>query len=228
MATVWRFSGSGNAHASVSAKSRFPTIKDRYSYRMGTAIPNSDLKAERAINYEIGVSEQFWGHTRFEATAFHSDLSDIIQSVTLSPSLTQMRNVGDGHSRGLELGARSLALKNTELGAAYTFLDRANTSNGAVKLTDTPRHKLFAYAKYDATERVSLTPGAEWASSRYVTTQGRKTDGFVVANFKAAWQITDTFGAEAGINNLFDRNYELADGFPEEGRNYFLNARVKF
>lgn len=31
-------------------KGRLPTIKDRYSYRLGQAIPNPDLRSERANN----------------------------------------------------------------------------------------------------------------------------------------------------------------------------------
>ncbi|WP_165389828.1 hypothetical protein [Cecembia calidifontis] len=29
--------------------------------------------------------------------------------------------------------------------------------------------------------------------------------------------------AQGGVNNLLDRNYALMEGFPEAGRNYFLN-----
>jgi iron complex outermembrane receptor protein len=31
------------------------------------------------------------------------------------------------------------------------------------------------------------------------------------------------FSIEAGINNITDKNYSLAEGYPEAGRNYFAN-----
>src|SRR5690606_36398790 len=39
--------------ATIASKTRFATIKDRYSYRMGRAIPNPDLKSETGIHYDL-------------------------------------------------------------------------------------------------------------------------------------------------------------------------------
>jgi iron complex outermembrane receptor protein len=36
------------------------------------------------------------------------------------------------------------------------------------------------------------------------------------------------FKAQAGVKNLFDRNYYYTAGYPEEGRNWFLNLRYQF
>jgi len=35
------------------------------------------------------------------------------------------------------------------------------------------------------------------------------------------------FSIEAGINNLADRNYALVEGYPEPGRNYFVNLSYR-
>lgn len=43
-------SSTDEIHATVSHKSRFPTIKDRYSYRLGTAIPNASLQTEKSTS----------------------------------------------------------------------------------------------------------------------------------------------------------------------------------
>src|SRR5690606_5677326 len=44
-------------NASVSKRNRFATIKDRYSFRFGTAIPNPSLGSESAIHYEVGYRQ---------------------------------------------------------------------------------------------------------------------------------------------------------------------------
>ncbi len=53
LAAFWNYGG-GRLNASISNRTRFPTIFERFSTRFGTAIPNPDLQTERATNYEIG------------------------------------------------------------------------------------------------------------------------------------------------------------------------------
>ena len=33
---------------------------------------------------------------------------------------------------------------------------------------------------------------------------------------------------QAGVKNLLDRNYYYTAGYPEEGRNWFMNVRYQF
>ena len=40
--------------ATVSQKTRLPSMKDRYSYKFGTAMPNPELKPERSTTVETG------------------------------------------------------------------------------------------------------------------------------------------------------------------------------
>jgi iron complex outermembrane receptor protein len=63
-----------------------------------------------------------------------------------------------------------------------------------------------------------------------VTTNGLtyfRTGHFTQANLEAAWHVTDQVDIVVGGRNLLDSNYQLTAGFPEEGRNFFLNLRLK-
>jgi iron complex outermembrane receptor protein len=40
--------------------------------------------------------------------------------------------------------------------------------------------------------------------------------------------IVPRFSAQGGIKNVFDRNYFYTAGYPEEGRNWFINLRYRF
>ncbi|MFC2584104.1 MAG: hypothetical protein ACFNVX_07785, partial [Lachnoanaerobaculum saburreum] len=55
-----------------------------------------------------------------------------------------------------------------------------------------------------------------------------KTAGFGATNVKFIYKPTESLSVEAGISNLFDKNYEYAEGYPEEGRVFFANLRYKF
>lgn len=227
-AAIYHLGGDGDVHFMVSRKSRFPTLKERYSYRMGTAIPNPDLDSETGLLFELGASEQFWGHTRFEAAIFYADLTDAIQDVRLTPNLNQTQNVGDAVHQGFELGARSLVIPWAELGVAYTFLHRENETDDDIELTGTPEHSLFAYADFSIVKPLHLVPSLQFASSRHLTSDGERDHGFVLADIALRWEANERLGFEISARNLFDANFELSEGYPEQGRNYGARMRARF
>jgi iron complex outermembrane receptor protein len=47
-------------------------------------------------------------------------------------------------------------------------------------------------------------------------------------NLRADYDFTDNFSTAAGVTNLLDQNYSLADGFPEPGRQFYATARARF
>ena len=46
--------------------------------------------------------------------------------------------------------------------------------------------------------------------------------GYFVMNGQASYHFAQYFTAEIGINNIFDRNYTIQEGYPEAGRNFML------
>lgn len=236
-AAIYRYSDSGKAHASISARTRFPTIFERFSSRFGGATSNPDLQPERAVNYEIGLSDKLGQLTRIEAAVFYSKLEDVIQSVPMTyqgTAVTQNRNVGSGTYKGFEISLTSQILPELELGGNYTLLkrdiDAPSTPN--LKPTATPDHKLFVYANYAPLAGLTLTPSVEAATDRYTTnTAGTVyygTGAYALANFQAAYQATERLEVSAGVRNILDQTYTLVDGFPEEGRTFYASARYVF
>jgi iron complex outermembrane recepter protein len=224
----------GVAHVSVAAKSRLPSIKDRYSFRLGTALPNPDLQAEKSINYELGYQQVLFKRLTLEATAFYYDISDFILLTTIPnpanprKTLNQNQNIGDVSQYGVEIGASGQILDCLKGGLSYTFLQYDNRSNED-KLTNLPEHKLYSYLQYFPIKPVSILGSVEYDSSRYSSSNGvRKADGFFVVDTKVMWEAFSGFVAEAGINNITDENYALDEGFPEPGRNYFVSLRYRF
>jgi raw score 10.79 len=55
-----------------------------------------------------------------------------------------------------------------------------------------------------------------------------KLSGFGNSNAKLIYEPFSGLSLEAGISNLFDKNYAYQAGYPEEGRVYFGNIRYKF
>lgn len=225
----YQTSDTGKLQVSIARKSRFPTIKDRYSYRLGTAIPNPGLKAEQATHYEIGYSGRINHSILGEVHLFYSDITNLIQSSAIAPSLcssppcTQMQNVGKASSSGLELSARGELASHWEFAANYAYLDRRNRSASNIRLTDAPRHKLFASTTWKPASQWDITASVDALSSRYSSSDGKQTAaGFAVADLKAGYTLKNGVKVEGGVRNLFDRLYYYTEGFPEAGRTYFV------
>lgn len=221
------------ARITLSQKSRFPTIKDRYSYRMGSAIPNPDLKQEKATTLEVGWVHKLSDFGRIETSIFQSKIDDLIQSTNIGLGLDQYQNIGEVDARGLELSA-DFWIDDWELGGNYSYLARNNRSSSA-RLTNTPRHKLFAYASWHITQPLSLSMTTQYESERYNDANPgdsagliRKSDDFILAGLRATYAHPKGITTRIGIENLFDKDYSYDEGFPEQGRTYYANVSYQF
>lgn len=215
-------------YATLARKTRLPTLKDRYSQRLGTFIENPDLRAERSLNLELGYQGRPWQGALAEAALFASDITDKIQTVAnVSGVRSQMQNVGEARIRGVELGLSTPLQRWLDVGGNVTWLDLDNTGTPGTRLTDVPRRKLVAHAVAHAGDAVDVTAYIEHNSSRWVSNT-LLLGGFTTVNLKASYRPLKNTTLEAGLNNAFDRNYALADGFPSAGRMWFANARYAF
>lgn len=220
-------------YTTIAQKTRLPTLSDRYSQSMSTYLENPGLQPEKAVNYEIGYQGTPWTNAKAEAAIFYSDISDKIQtwysngaSCTVA-NKCQRRNVGKVRASGVELGLRSPVSSRMELGGNYTYTNLENISDPATKLTDVPRTKLTAHALFRPISAVDLIAFAEYNSSKWVSNTV-SLEGFTTLNLKAVYRPAKNVSAEAGVTNLTDRNYSLADGFPNPGRMWFANANYQF
>jgi len=212
--------------ATVSQKTRFATIKDRYSYRMGTAIPNPDLKPETSVNYEVNYTTDFFKKLTFQTALFYSSLTDCILSVSnVQPGKSQMQNFGEAEYRGVEAQINYSILHNLSFNANYTYIERKNITNPDIHFTDVPNNKVMGTLEYQPIKLLKLITNTEFDSSRYSTSYGTKVPDYTLLNIYASGKILKNFSLDAGINNLFDRNYSLVEGYPEEGRNFFVTLR---
>lgn len=219
---------SDRLYASIAQKSRLPTLKDRYSQRLGTYIENPALRQERARNYEIGYQGQPWPGGQLQAALFYSDVTDKIQAVAnVSGNKSQMRNVGKVRSSGFEVDARTALNRWVDLGAAYTYTDLKNVSSPATRVTDVPQQKLTAQALLHPRGDLDLIGYAEHNSSRWASNTVELA-GFTTLNLKLAYRPVKNVSVEAGVTNLNDKNYALADGFPSAGRQWFGNINYHY
>jgi iron complex outermembrane receptor protein len=241
-ALVWRASDAWRLRASVSSRTRFPTLFERFSSRFGTAVPNPGLSAERALNLELGAEWTGANGVELSGAVFRSDIDDALIQVPVQLGapfgLThQTRNVGEGEITGLEVSGRAPLGDRVTIGGNWTWLERAyvDPTNAAFRPLGVPDHKVFAWLDWRATDRLTLTPNIEAISDRWTLTSSSaitppryyRTGSVVLVGLTGTWAIHENLDLVAGGSNLLDENYVLVDGFPEEGRRMFVDLRFR-
>ena len=232
------------AYAIASHKTRFPTIKDRYSARMGRALPNPDLKPEVANHLELGVKGSPWAGGQGQAAVFYSRITDLMQTAIVSAPVgtcgkgsstcDQAQNIGKARSSGLELSLQQSLSSHWAVGGAYTYLARRNLSDASVRLTDTPRHRLYAALNWTPSDAWELRTTLETEQGRTVPFAGsgrsayRDLGGFAIVGVKATWKAGKDMALDFGVSNLGDKWYELGDGLPMPGRSWFVHGTYRF
>lgn len=228
----FKLSETGKLHVSAEHKSRFPTMKERYSWSFGRSVDNPGLKPEKAINYEIGYEDIFLKKIRTRATVFYNDITDAIQQVQITPTLTQNQNIAKLKQIGVEMEGVFFITEDLEGGLNGTYLNRQNDAGtiNYIRPTDVPVYKVFSYMKYATPLKgLSVLGSFQYNSSSNSTSDGLYQSGEVALfNGKVSYEIGGGVVVEAGVNNIFDKNYQYTDGFPETGRYYFANMKFTF
>lgn len=235
--------GQSTLHASISSRSRFPTIADRFSTRFGGATSNPALDAERATNVEVGYAGPLMENIHAEGAIFYSSLDDVIAPVSLPAGpfggaagtfITQNQNLADGEYMGFEVKLTAALSDTIEVGGNYTYLDRDinDPNNSLIRPTGTPDHTAFLYATARLLPGLEVTPSVEIASSRWTSNTAirayYRTGDYAIANLGISYDVLPNVTISATSRNLFDNNYQFVDGFPEAGRSFSLALRAKY
>lgn len=222
---------------SFAKKTHLPTMKERYSRKFGTVDPNPFLKPETAYHYEVSYLRTVNDWLRLEGALFYADIHDSINEVKRQNGLSQNQNYGKEVRKGLELAMTAFVTDELTVGVNYTYLRAKNRTNRHYIVHDIPKHKVFAYADWKILPNVSFYLSQEAETGRYtkdripnkkISANTIQVAGFGVTNMKFTYQATSNFVIDAGVNNLFDKNYYYTYGMPEEGRVYFANIKYTF
>jgi iron complex outermembrane recepter protein len=220
----------------VARTTRFPTLKDRYSYRMGKAIANPGLDPESSLNYGIDYAFRPSGKFSLQASLYRSKLDNTIQQVNNvsydAPTKTwlyQMQNTGKSTFNGFESSADWQPREWLKAHVAYSYIDRQNDSNPLLFFTDVPKHKLNGYVQLLLNKESWVLVESEYNTKRYSTSDGLYTAGaYGLMNLHMNAGLTDALSLHAAVNNLFDRNYAVSEGYPEPGREYVVSMNYAF
>lgn len=210
--------------ASVGTGFRAPSISDLYY----PGFSNPDLKPESNLGWEFGVEQPLAGDKlRIGATYFQNRYEDLIQFVYPLPV-----NVGKAETLGMETFATWLPVSNLTVRGAYTWLPLAENSDTHQRLLRRAQHSGSLSVNYRFLQRFSAYTTIAVVGDRPDfdgKTFGRTSNpGYITANLGLSADMCRNFTIFGRVENLFDRQYEEAFGFPSLGRTVWGGCRVKF
>ncbi|MBN2232846.1 MAG: TonB-dependent receptor [Deltaproteobacteria bacterium] len=220
-------------HASVGRKTRFPTLQELYSSYLDNTVPNPDLEKETAINYELGVDHDLGDHTRLSLALFYSDVEDLIVERYLPDGSDMQDNIGESRFQGIEASIRTTILPRQEIVASYTWLDAEDRSSDRTSdhIEEVSDNKVYISDTVTITDRIRFFAEFQWHDDRWeqdLDGTWNNLDGFVIIDAKVMFDVMDNLDIEAGVQNLFDEEYELSEGYPQAGRTAFAELRYRF
>lgn len=226
LVATYQLSQGESVYAGVSRKTRFPTIKERFSGGLGSVVPNPGLEPETALHYEIGFEQKALQWTA-KLAVFQSRLHDAIQSISLAPSAcsvppcTELQNVGAQRNRGVELSAGYFPTATLQLGAEVDVVQIDNLSNPAIRYLGAPENKYRLTADWQFLPQWTVRADAEHESARFSTSTGSRIAGsFTLLNAFVRFTPVPRLGVEVGVRNATDELYAYEEGFYEPGRTW--------
>ncbi len=216
---------------SAERKTRFPTMKDRYSYRLGRSISNPDLTPENTWNFDL-TWEYFWDKNfHFAMSGFYSSITDTLQEVynvdPTEPQIYQFQNTGKARFYGMESSLQYKWKKFLHWGINYTFIRRENIATPDIKFTHIPQHSLYTFMQLLYGKDYHLLISIKYDSQRYVTSDSLQVASFVIFNADIKLKIVDNLFFQGGVHNILDKNYEMDAGYPEQGRNFIIGLQYR-
>lgn len=225
-----------NITLSASKRSRFASQKERYSSRFGGQVPNPNLKSEYSIAYDLTYTGKVLDNKlQYEVSGFINDVTNAIYGLTVGVdgsgrSIKYNTNLGKALYQGFEAGVGYAPIEYLFLGANYSFIEmKDKTQNSDLKYTDIPNYKLVGFATISVPEiRTKLHLNTETYGKRYLNSQGDEAPDFTLVNTKLNVTLYKGLEFNFGVNNLLDRNYYWASGWPQAGRNFISGLSYNF
>jgi vitamin B12 transporter len=215
---LWKLRASGGSAF------RAPSVGELYYPFSG----NPDLKAERSVSWEAGA-ERAIGTGRAEVSFFWNDFRDLI---VYDFARAQNFNVGRARARGIETAFHQDLGPRVAAEAGYTYLDSEDRASGEA-LIRRPRHRAFLSLALQPVSGLTVSPRATFVGVRR---DANPASGIHFDNpsyvrydvFARYALLSGRIAPYVRLENLTDRRYDEAAGFPAARRRFVGGIEAGF
>ncbi len=224
-AYAYEFVKNWRATASAGTAFKAPTLYQRFSL-----YGDDSLRPETSRNVELGLK---WaeGANHFSATLYRNNVSNLIDWLygsgtcagNASPGGGCYANVGKARYQGLTL-AGAYRLGSVNLRGSLDLQNPQNLDTGKQLGRRAKQHGVLGADTLVA----GWTLGAEaQASGRRYDTNANTTElgGYTLLNLYASTRLARDYQVIVRLDNLADKNYELARNYATAGRSFFVGLK---
>jgi outer membrane cobalamin receptor len=214
--------------ATHARKVRFASIRNLFDATSG----NPDLDPEVSMHYEIGLDQELPFKTLLSASVYRNDVEDLIEKNDVTEVY---QNYEEYLLQGFEVGLENRFFESFWARVSYNYLhseDKSDDSNRD-ELQYRPRDTVAVEAEYTCPFGASLYASFSYAAHQYTYTDDasdrKKMDDIALVNLKLSQAfLDDALKVYAGVNNVFDEDYEESYGFPRPGRTLYCGFDYAF
>ena len=216
------------------APSHFELFTPLTDYGGGLIFEGGDpnFKPETSETFDIGFDQELYnGSLKFGATYFYVETEDKIAYIITDPMTYSggYKQLGSARSYGLESYIQYNF--NEDLFTKFIYT-RTHTEYKLqyedVRAPRVPEDAFTILINWQATQKLNFDVEFNYVGNRFSDTSGVKLESYTLAHFSATYQLYENVKLFAKINNLFDEQYEYAQGFNTYGRSLYAGFEFKF
>ena len=215
--------------ASAGTAFKAPNINELYYPGFGGRYAgNPDLKPEKSRTFEVGLKTQLSDNQRIEASLFHTKVKDLI---SYTGDNNQAINNEKVTLKGLEIGYVANFGK-LDLSLDASLLRTKNNTTGE-RLRRRPDSKVTLDLGYAISEKTRFGLDASLVGSRddmnfsAFPAERVKLAKYSVLNLSASHQIAKHASLGLRVENLSNKDYELAYGYNTPKRGAYLTLKIQ-
>jgi vitamin B12 transporter len=188
---------------------------------------NRALGAEHSRGFDAGFEQAALGsRVTFGATYFRSEIKGLIVC-----DINTCNNVARARISGVESFAATKLGEDVSLRVDHTWMLTENVATGT-ELQRRPQHKTGLTVGWTPLPGASLSAGMVWLSSfadtDFITGRLRTTKGYALFNLAGGYDLNESLRLFGRVDNLLDREHQVADGFAGRSRTAIIGLRAGF
>ncbi|NKE66318.1 TonB-dependent receptor [Ramlibacter sp. RBP-2] len=220
LAWGWRLAPGWRATAAAATSFRAPTLYQRFSeYGVATLVPESGRNVELGIRHAVNRSE-------WSATLWRNTVNDLLVFGPAGPCVSILgcyQNVGRARMQGLTLAGRT-TIASLTLRGSLDWHDPRNLQTG--KQLARRARRLATFGADTMWADWSLGVEARAAGPRFENAANtQRLAGYALVNLVASRPLRPGLLIEGRIDNVGDKQYELARSYATAGRAVQLTMR---